>query len=47
MWPEAELYRSDWHLKKALQDKLVKAKQHGITRLQRALDQAFINGYFW
>jgi hypothetical protein len=47
LWPEAELYRSDWHLKQALQDELVRAKQHGNTRLQRALDRAFINRYFW
>ena len=47
LWPEAELYRSDWHLQKALQDYLVTAKLHGRTRIQRALNQAFINANFW
>lgn len=47
LWPETELYRSDWHLQKALQDYLVKAKLHGNTRIQRMLHQAFVNRCFW
>jgi hypothetical protein len=47
LWPEAEQYRSDWHLQRALYDNLVKDKQHGDTRLNRALQHAFINRNFW
>ena len=47
LWPQADHYRSEWHLMKALYDELVACKQHGHTRLARALKQAFINRYLW
>jgi hypothetical protein len=40
-------YRAEWHLRAAFYDELVASKQHGDTRLHRALQQAFINRYFW
>jgi hypothetical protein len=46
-WPQAELYRSEWHLQKALYDALVKDNQHGDTRLHRALRPALINRNHW
>jgi hypothetical protein len=47
LWPAAELYRSEWHLRQAIYDELVASKQHGDTRLHAALKQAFVNAYFW
>jgi hypothetical protein len=47
LWPDTELYRSDWHLQQALRDYLTKAKLHRDTRIRSALDLAFINTNFW
>lgn len=47
LWPEADHWRSEWHLRAAFYDELVACKQHGDTRLHRALRQAFIDRYFW
>jgi hypothetical protein len=47
LWPDADHWRSEWHLRAAFYDELVACKQHGDTRLHRALKQAFINRNFW
>lgn len=47
LWPEAEHWRSEWHLQDALHDYLRKAKLHGNTREAKALRQAFTNRYWW
>lgn len=47
LWPDAHHWRSEWHLRAAFYDELVACRQHGNTRLHRALKQAFINRNFW
>ena len=47
LWPQAEHWRSEWHLQGARYDYLRKAKLHGDTRAAKALRQAFVNPNLW
>jgi hypothetical protein len=47
LWPAADHWRSEWHLKDALYDYLRKAKLHGNTREMRALGVALASRYQW
>jgi len=36
VWPEAQMYRSEWHLMRSVDKKLIAAKVHGDARLMAA-----------
>lgn len=47
VWPDARLYRSEWHLMHSVEKKLIAAKAHGNAKLMGQFRQASINRNFW
>jgi hypothetical protein len=47
VWPDARMYRSEWHLMRSVEKKLIKAKVHGDAKLMAAFRQAFVSRYWW
>ena len=47
VWPEARMYRSEWHLMRSVEKKLIAAKVNGDAKLVSAFRQAFVNRNWW
>lgn len=47
LWPDAEFWRSEWHLKDALRDYLRAERLHGNSREMAALEVAFASRLQW
>jgi hypothetical protein len=47
VWPEARMYRSEWHLMRSVEKKLIAAKVHGDATLMAQFRQAFVSRYWW
>ena len=41
------MYRSEWHLMRSVEKKLIAAKVHGDAKLMSAFRQAFVNRNWW